>query len=263
MIERALIGCVLAGAVAWWARTAGSLTTNGAVMATVVGGITVAAGWSWGVLLMVFFFSSSALSRWRASVKERRTGGIVQKGGARDAVQVLANGGVFAAAALGHLNAPSDLWLAIAGGALAAAAADTWATEIGTAVGGTPRSIRTFAPVLAGESGGITLEGSLSSIAGAAVLAATGLSMGWPRSVVYSMFFGGVAGSLADSVLGATLQERRRCVRCGAGTERLMHTCGGETRVVGGVPGFGNDLVNLASVAFGGAVAWLLIRGIA
>jgi hypothetical protein len=68
--------------------------------------------------------------------KERRTGGVVAKGGERDARQVLANGGLFTLAALGSLLAPSPLWEAAGAGAIAAATADTWATRSAPSPGG-------------------------------------------------------------------------------------------------------------------------------
>ena len=63
-----------------------------------------------------------------------RTASIVAKGGERDAMQVLANGAMFAGAAFAMVLRPDTRWIALGAGALAASAADTWATEIGTLV---------------------------------------------------------------------------------------------------------------------------------
>ncbi|MBD3409798.1 MAG: DUF92 domain-containing protein, partial [Ignavibacteriales bacterium] len=62
---------------------------------------------------------------------------------------------------------------------------------------------------------------------------------------------------LFDSALGATAQEKRRCERCDALTERREH-CGSATRLISGAPRLTNDGVNLLATAFGGAVAYLL-----
>ena len=91
---------MLASVIALGAHRAGSLARSGAAVAIVVGTIAIATGWSWGALLIAFFIASSALSRFHADAKARRTGDLVAKGGARDAAQVLANGGGFACAAL-------------------------------------------------------------------------------------------------------------------------------------------------------------------
>src|SRR4051812_12433897 len=147
MIERALLGFALACGIAIAAHRAGSLSRSGAIAAIVAGTTSVVAGWNWGALLVIYFIVSSALSHFRRREKEKLTADIVEKGGARDAVQVLANGGVFVILAFGAVYLPhaSATYLtAGALGALAAATADTWGTEIGTLFGGVPRSLRSF-----------------------------------------------------------------------------------------------------------------------
>ena len=72
----------------------------------------------------------------------------------------------------------------------------------------------------------------------------------------------GVAGALMDSLLGATLQERRWCDACSRATERAVHDCGAPTRRAGGLGALDNDAVNLAATVTGAAVAALLAFGI-
>jgi len=103
MLTRALLGLIAAALIAFTARAARSLTTSGAIAATVIGTLAVAAGWNWGALLILYFVSSTALSRVGRAEKEERTASVVAKGGQRDAIQVFANGGVFAAAAIAML----------------------------------------------------------------------------------------------------------------------------------------------------------------
>jgi uncharacterized protein (TIGR00297 family) len=245
--------------LAWRAR---SLSAGGSVAATIVGALSVLAGWHWALLLVVYFVTASALSRWGARRKEVSTRSVVAKGGKRDAVQVLANGGVFALAALLSLLFPvhSERWLALGAGALASSASDTWATEIGTLVGGTPRSILGFAPVPLGFSGGVTAAGTTAAAAGALFVASVALALAWPPRVALAATLGGIAGSTLDSLLGATLQQRRWCDRCGQATERAMHDCGTSTRRTGGFDWLDNDAVNFVCGAAGGLIA-LVITG--
>jgi uncharacterized protein (TIGR00297 family) len=260
VIVRALAGLLLAALVSFVARSARSLTVGGAIAATVVGTVAVAAGWDWGALLIVYFASSTALSRLGRSLKEQRTASIVAKGGERDAVQVLANGAAFAGAAIAMLVRPDARWIALGFGSLAAAAADTWATEIGTLYGGEPRSIFSGRRVPTGTSGGITPIGTLAAVSGAMFIAILAKLLGATPAVARHVALGGVVGALLDSVLGATVQARRWCDVCGRETERMTHDCRTATRPLRGWGWLDNDLVNFLSNAAGGLLAALLSR---
>jgi uncharacterized protein (TIGR00297 family) len=248
---------VLSAFVALAARRTRTLTPGGAVVGAAVGTISIAAGWSWGVLLLSLFVSASALSSLGGRKKAERIGPVVEKGGERDAGQVLANGGVFALAALASLLAPSPIWYAMGAGALAASTADTWATEVGTLDGRDPISIISGKRVAPGTSGAITLVGTAAGVGGALFVGAVAALANWPVPFT-AVALGGVAGALADSLLGATLQSRRRCDLCATATERLVHTCGTPTRHAGGLAGFDNDAVNAACSGVGALVALLL-----
>src|SRR5207302_8417141 len=98
-------------------------------------------------LLSAFFLIGSILTQ----LAERR-------GPSRNAGQVLANGGVALLAAL------LGSW-AGAAGAIAAAAADTWATEIGAYSPFPPRLIPSGGRGTRGTPGGITALGTLGGVA--------------------------------------------------------------------------------------------------
>ena len=66
--------------------------------------------------------------------------------------------------------------------------------------------------------------------------------------------------AIADSVVGATLQDRRWCDTCQTSTERAVHGCGTPTRHAGGITAVDNDLVNLIATVAGAAVAALLVH---
>jgi uncharacterized protein (TIGR00297 family) len=260
VVVRAAAGLALAAAIALAARRAGVLSRSGAGAAALLGTITIAAGWSWGALLILFFVTSSILSRHRVNTKEARTAAIVAKGGERDAIQVVANGGLFGLAALASLLWPEAAWSSFGGAALATATSDTWATEIGTLARRSPRSIITGRPVPAGTSGGVSAPGTLAALAGAGFIALSARLMGWSTDVAWGALIGGVVGSTADSLLGATLQARRWCVACAAATERATHVCGMGTVPAGGVPWLDNDRVNLLSGLIGAVVGLAVAR---
>lgn len=214
------------------------LTRRGATAALAVGLATAwGLGWRGCALLLAFFVTSSLLTR--------TEGG----GRRRTARQVVANGGVAALAAL------AGSWPAFAG-ALAAATADTWATEIGARSPAPPRLITTGTPVPAGTSGGITLLGTAGGVAGALVLAALAVWLQSPPRAFGLVILGaGVLGMFLDSVVGATLQGKFACPGCGLHTERRDMVCHKPVQRVRGFAWLDNDAVNLAATLGGAAVA--------
>ncbi len=234
--------CALCVAAAAWRAKA--LTPAGAVAACAVGTTIFAlGGWAGAGALLAFFGTSTALSRWRRRAKESLG---YEKGGRRDAGQVLANGGV----AVGCLLLPQlvpalDMHRAfgLMLGALAAANADTWATEIGSALGAPTVDLRTGRAAAPGTSGAVSLPGTLAALAGAALLGCfAGNIAGWGMVTA-----AGLAGALGDSGLGATVQAQwRDPMRPGRWTEQAQGLP--PTRGLGWV---GNDAVNLACTGLG------------
>lgn len=248
-----LAGAILAAGVAAIAWRARALTAGGAAAAFAVGTVVFAAGgWAGAAVLFAFFIPSTLLSRLG---RERKREAIEAKNGPRDAWQVLANGGVAAICVLIALHAGGPFYAAFAG-AFAAASADTWGTEIGTLSPVEPRSILTLRPVAAGLSGGVTVLGSLASVAGALCVAAVagfaGVAAWWAVAA------GGVAGALADSLAGATLQALQWCPACARACETNPHRCGTATVLRRGVPWIGNDAVNFVATLAGALTAGLL-----
>jgi uncharacterized protein (TIGR00297 family) len=171
---------------------------------------------------------------------------------------VIANGGIAAVAAL------LGSWPA-AVGAVAAAAADTWATEIGSFSPTDPHSITTGDPVPRGRSGGITPLGTMGGVCGAIAIAglagvvAPRTSLGVSGTMLGAA--AGIIGMLSDSLLGATLQGSYTCPVCHAVTEQAG-TCHAPVLLTRGVPWLDNDAVNLAGSGVGalvGIVGWHLL----
>lgn len=250
---------VLAGIVIFIARRQRALSPSGAAVALVVGTICAAAAWGWAILLATFFVSASVLSLNGRALKAERTRGMIEKGDERDAAQVFANGGVFAVLALVSLFYPSPLWVAAGAGAIGAATADTWATEVGTLARHSPKLITTGENVPVGTSGAVTWWGTLAGFAGGACIALVALLAGWGARAALAAIAGGVAGSLADSILGATVQRRQWCERCNKATERLVHNCGTITQPRGGIGWVGNDMINALGSLTGAVVGSLLL----
>lgn len=259
---RAIIGLTGAAVISLAARRVRALSPSGALAATAVGATVVTgSGIRGGAMLVTFFVSSTLLGRLPAKVHLEQ-----RRGGDRDAVQVMANGGVAALMALASLltrERTRSLLIVGFGGAVATATADTWATEIGSRSRTRPRSILTLRSTVPGASGGVTMAGLTASAVGAALIAClasapfTSTSRQASRRAV-PVALGGFTGALIDSVLGATVQEVRFCEACAVETEERMHRCGAQTRVTRGAPWCDNDTVNALATAAGATTSILV-----
>jgi Predicted membrane protein len=141
LLDRVTSGAIVTALTALAGYKARTLTRSGAAAGFAAGTIAIAAGWSWGFLLLGLFVTASVLSRFEERKKELLVCPVVEKGGERDAWQVAANGSVYVAAAAALIASGRAEWYAMGIGALAASAADTWSTEIGTFGGRVPRLI--------------------------------------------------------------------------------------------------------------------------
>ena len=166
---------------------------------------------------------------------------FLYSGGQRDWIQVVCNGGVATVAAslyirdtgfgeqaldlfYKHCEPPAPMLFAIAClSSLACCCGDTWASEVGSVIGGTPRLITTWRCVPKGTNGGITLIGTLCSIAGGLIV---GISYWITEAIFISLSntnayhlspwsqypyaiigaSAGLFGSVVDSLLGGTIQ---------------------------------------------------------
>lgn len=250
-------------AIAGLARHLRALSRNGFIAATVVGTvITAAGGWQWGGILFAFFVSSSLLSKLADRFSpdhDLNTAG----GSERDLLQVMANGGIPALCALAMLVDEHSRWFVVFAASLAVANADTWATEIGSFSRRRPRLITTGRSVTAGTSGAISPLGTSGTILGAIALALLAAVLA-PESIEHSLTLilaiaiGGLAGSLIDSVLGATIQLQLFCPDCYEITESQVHRCGAPAVYLRGAESLTNDAVNIISILAGAVIGWII-----
>lgn len=245
-----LIALAAAGGVSAAAWRLGALRAGGAVAGTVVGAVVLElAGIGAAGVLVMFFITSSALSALPPSGERS----------ARGARQVLANGSIAGvAAALSSLGTVASMAFL---GALAAATADTWATEIGVRLGRRPRSLLTLERRPPGTSGAVSLAGTAAALAGSLTVGLVGhcWMAGLRRRDALAVAIAGFAGSLIDSALGAGPQAVYHCDGCGASPEVARHDgCTAKGVRIRGVPGLDNDTVNWIATGVGAALAVLL-----
>ena len=257
------LGILIAGAIAGLAFRFILLSKSGALAAFLLGSVVFGlGGLPWSIVLMVFFLTSSGLSHFFKSRKAKAEEKYA-RGSVRDYHQVLANGGLAGLFVILSLLIPQSSipWLGFCA-SLAAANADTWATELGTLSKRNPVLISTLKPVESGTSGAVSLFGLAASLLGSLVIAATGILFAPAGTIIEPWLFliavslGGFTGSLADSWIGATLQAIYYCPQCSRETEKHpRHGCGTETRLLWGRQWMTNDIVNLLCTFKGAGAA--------
>jgi uncharacterized protein (TIGR00297 family) len=165
------------------------------------------AGWAGFAGLCTVFGLTWAATRFGYGRKQSL--GTAEARSGRIAAQVIANLGVAAICALALVLMKDVRFFLALGAALAEAAADTVSSEIGQAIGGRPRLVTRWTAVPPGTDGALTVAGTAAGIAAAIVVGAVfAFATPFGRHGFAICSGAGIAGSFADSLLGATLERR-------------------------------------------------------
>lgn len=145
----------------------------------------------------------------RLGYGRKRELGVAERSEGRNGWQVSANLAVAGTSSLLYGLSGNHAWLVATAAALAEAATDTVASEIGQTRSQNAILITTGESVPSGTDGGITPIGTLCGIAAGLVIVAVAVLGGMVgRGQFWIPASAGVAGMFVDSVLGATLQRR-------------------------------------------------------
>jgi len=167
-------------------------------------------GWMPALAVLLFFLSSSVISRQRGDQTEISEALLSSRTKfRRNGWQVWASG-FWVVFMLILFFLFHNIFLVIAAyGAVAAATSDTWATEIGCRNPGKTVLITTFEKTAPGTDGGISLKGSLAAITGSLFIAGAMylVSPQVDKVLALVIVISGLAGCVVDSYLGAIYQS--------------------------------------------------------
>lgn len=283
VIIRVIVALVISLGLAYHGKRKKSLNSSGSIAAIFVGFSTFAVSYRFGFLLIIFYYTSSKLTKVKEDIKAKLESDYA-KGGQRNWIQVFANSILATLASISFIvicgedseavsfqhaptqNISKNLRAHLICAVLshyACATADTWASELGILSRGEPRLITTLflRKVPPGTNGGMSQLGTLASLAGGLLMglvnatyeyfACTGVIT--YRNWLFSLVFGalmGLLGSILDSLLGATMQATYYC------TERKQvvktprnGSLPKSVNSIGGWDLLSNEAVNLWSIA--------------
>jgi len=159
--------------------------------------------WSYLWLIMVFFLIGNLVTKYKYSRKE--SNGVAE--GIRGWENVFGNGGAATIFALLYGITGNGILLFGFLGAMATAAGDTFATEIGEAHEKEPRLITNFKKVKVGTSGAVSAPGLIAALIGAGIVSSTALILNQNSSILLIGILAGFIGCNVDSLVGATIEK--------------------------------------------------------
>jgi uncharacterized protein (TIGR00297 family) len=193
---------VLAGYLLNW------LTLDGAASAVLFGVISLGLGGLIGATVVLGFFITSSL----LSKNQEDEDGFATIHFRRNGMQVWSNGFWFAFWTLFWFTTDSMVFLIAAISAMSFSTADTWGSEVGgNRVKGTTWLFGPFRRVEPGIDGGVSILGTLATLAGACVIGAIywlfyqDLPVGYLIIIVCA----GLLGSFVDSLFGTYIQGNK------------------------------------------------------
>ncbi|KAI8570937.1 hypothetical protein RHMOL_Rhmol01G0078300 [Rhododendron molle] len=263
------IAALVSSAIAVRSYRRKSLNLSGAFLGFIVMTIHIAVNYRFGAMMLVFFFTSSMLTK-VGQEKKRSVDAEFKEGGQRNWIQVLSNSGIAAVLVLTvwKLTGSQDKCLdskesrlvtALIGGMIghySCCNGDTWSSELGVLSDAQPRLITTLKPVRKGTNGGVTKAGLVAATAAGSIIGLTFVIFGFFTTrctfdvalkqllVIPLSALAGLGGSVIDSLLGATLQFSGFCsVR-----NKVVGKPGPTVKKISGLSILDNNAVNFVSI---------------
>ncbi len=200
----AVVAVLVNGFIALVAYRIRLLEPKGIVAAFVLGVVTLAFGtWRAYLLLGVFLAVGTLATRFRREAK-RAAGLVDEASGRRGVSEVVANGSVCGVGCVlwwltGWTSVPAALVIA---GSMAAALADTTASEVGKAVGRRTYRLPSLALVPKGTEGAVSLAGTIAGVVGSLLVAGLAAGVGLvPISAFLPVLIGGLVAMVVESLL--------------------------------------------------------------
>lgn len=236
-----------------------AITNSGIILAFICSFIiTYYGGIPCFIILTIVFLGTVISGKIKQDKRKKLEEGIIEKTGAKDIYQIIANVSVGTIFVLIHGINHNAKNLIIYASCMAASLGDTLASNIGILSKKEPINIITWKKSKPGISGNVSLLGVISSLIGTTLI-----------GLIYYLFiehnlislliimFIGLLGTIIDSILG-TMQVKYECKICHEITEKKEH-CKEKTKRKKGLSWLNNDLVNLISNLLTAIITYFLL----
>lgn len=214
---------------------------------------------SWFFILLSFFVTASLFTKYK---QKQKIGLSEENKDVRGWKNVLANGGPSASFAILFYLFNNDAIFALSfAGSISFAMSDTIATEIGMLSKAKPRSILTGKEIEIGGSGGITIQGEIAAFTGSILIGTLCMLLLYgdgslrPHIIFLASIVGGMIATNTDSVFGATIQAKYRCLNCKKYLEKKIMHCNFLTVQEKGIGRIDNNVVNFLSAILGALIS--------
>ncbi len=205
-----IITIIVSVLIILYAYIRNKINLSAVVSAGIIGIITIiSVGVYWFYLVLVFFIAGNFITKFKYNEKKIR--GVAES--VRTYKNVFGNGGSAMIFSIFYAITKNPIFLIGFMGAMAEAAADTFATEVGQAYEKQPRLITTLKETRVGASGAISLHGEIAALIGAGIISA--IPLFFPSDIqlgimmVPAGILAGFLGCNIDSLLGATIEKNK------------------------------------------------------
>jgi uncharacterized protein (TIGR00297 family) len=203
------VGGILAlhGLLGWLLFRLGAVDRKASIAGAALGALVwCSLGWR-GWLPLAAMIGASLIATRVALWHQVERGPGEQRGGRRSAGQITAKGGWAAGlACLAGLQPDEALWPILFAGALAAAAADTLATELGSLSAGRTLVLWRLRRGPAGTAGGVSLVGTAAAVAGAVLVAGVCAMVLLSPAAAASVALAGILAAILESLYAPPLE---------------------------------------------------------
>lgn len=193
------------------------------------------------------------------SIKSNKKDIDTSKKECRNVYQIIANVGLGTLLIIIYFLTKNNKYILMYAVVMAEAVADSLASDIGILSKKEPINILTFKKGKPGMSGNISMLGMGAALFGALEIALIYFCFHQNLIYVFIIIISGFLGAFIDTILGATIEIKYKCTKCGVLTEQKYH-CEMETMRYKGMKIFNNDMVNFLSNVSSAIICILILK---